>query len=183
MFSSRAFGVGSGGGGGGSSGGAGESPRSATGRPYSADPDLRREGTGPATAVEIPDRPHGHSRSRTSSRDEAYFPAELASVYGNPAGRMRSGGAVSGWDRGGTDEELWGRGSVSSGGGGSGSGGSGGGGWVGGFASRGGGEARRLARKVGALIRDRSPCSGLEGFHVEEARLRLWVREMRLWVI
>ena len=46
---------------------------------------------------------------------------------------------------------------------------------MGGVAWRGGGEARRLAKKVGALVRDPSPNSSLEGFQVEEARLRLWV--------
>lgn len=115
--------------------------------------------------AETLDRPYGHSRSRTSSRDEGPLPDEPASLYGNPAGRTRSGegGAASGWDRGGTDEEFGGKGGV-------------GGGWVGGMASLGGGEARRLARKIGALIRDQSPSSGLEGFQVDEARLRLWVR-------
>ena len=168
LFSFRSFGTSGGGG-----GGAGEPPRPATGRPHSADPNLREEGTGPTTVAETPDRPYGHSRSRTSSRDAVPLPAEPASVYGNPAGRTRSGGggAASGWDRGGTDEEFGGRGSVGGGGGGS-----GGRGWVAGVASLGGGEARRLARKVGALIRDQSPSSGLEGFQVEEARLRLWVR-------
>lgn len=39
------------------------------------------------------------------------------------------------------------------------------------------GELGRLARKVGALIRDPSPSSSLEAFHIEEARLRLWVSE------
>ncbi|CAN0293474.1 unnamed protein product, partial [Ectocarpus fasciculatus] len=34
---------------------------------------------------------------------------------------------------------------------------------------------RRLAKKIGALLRDYSPSSSLEAFEVEEARLRLWV--------
>lgn len=38
-----------------------------------------------------------------------------------------------------------------------------------------GAEAKRLAKKVYALARDKSP-SSLEAFQVEEARLRLWVR-------
>lgn len=39
----------------------------------------------------------------------------------------------------------------------------------------GGEEVKRLAKKVGALMRDRSPESSLEAFEVEESRLRLWV--------
>lgn len=35
---------------------------------------------------------------------------------------------------------------------------------------------KRLAKKIGALVRDPSPDSSLEAFQVEEARLRLWVR-------
>lgn len=40
---------------------------------------------------------------------------------------------------------------------------------------RGGEEVKRLAKKVGALMRDRSPESSLEAFEVDESRLRLWV--------
>ncbi|CAN0099942.1 unnamed protein product, partial [Ectocarpus sp. 8 AP-2014] len=36
-------------------------------------------------------------------------------------------------------------------------------------------ELRRLAKKIGALLRDYSPSSSLEAFEVEEVRLRLWV--------
>lgn len=39
-------------------------------------------------------------------------------------------------------------------------------------------EVRRLAKKMGALMRDYSPSSSLEAFQVEEARLRLWVRRV-----
>lgn len=39
-------------------------------------------------------------------------------------------------------------------------------------------EVRRLAKKMGSLMRDYSPSSSLEAFQVEEARLRLWVRRM-----
>ena len=40
-----------------------------------------------------------------------------------------------------------------------------------------GAKVRRLAMKVGALVRDRSPDSSRDAFKVEESRLRLWVRE------
>ncbi|CAN0144230.1 unnamed protein product, partial [Ectocarpus sp. 13 AM-2016] len=50
----------------------------------------------------------------------------------------------------------------------------GGGGGGGGGLPR-GRELRRLAKKIGALLRDFSPSSSLEAFEVEEARLRLWV--------
>lgn len=39
----------------------------------------------------------------------------------------------------------------------------------------GGEEVKRLVKKVGALMRDRSPESSLEAFEVEESRLRQWV--------
>ena len=165
-FSSRPFEGGVGGGGGGGIG-AGESPGPATGEPHSAD---RRE-EGATTVTDPPSRrSYGHYRGRSSSRDQSPHHAESTSVYGYPAGRVRlgSGGAASGWDSSGADAALRGKSDVSVGGGG--------GGWMGGVAWRGGGEARRLAKKVGALVRDPSPNSGLEGFQVEEARLRFWVR-------